>query len=88
MKFDFDVIGISEHKIGKDCRPSNNISLSGYDEFKFEPTGTTHGGTGFFIKNGLDYIIRHDLKLNTPSFFEAMFLKLCLLRLFCLIGKI
>ena len=47
LKIDFDVIGISEHKIGKDSRPSNNISLLGYDEFIFEPTGTTHGGAGF-----------------------------------------
>ena len=39
---------------------------------------TTHGGTGFYIKNGLDYVIRHDLKLNTPSFFEAMFVEIIL----------
>ena len=78
LKFDFDVIGISEHKIGKDGHPLNNISLPGYDEFIFEPTGTTHGGTGFYIKNGLDYVIRHDLKLNTPSFFEAMFVEIIL----------
>ena len=78
LKFDFDVIGISEHKIRKDSYPSNNISLPGYDEFLFEPTGTTHGGAGFFIKTGLDYIVRHDLKLNTPSFFEAMFVEIIL----------
>ena len=76
LKFEFDVIGISEHKIGSDAIPTNNISLPGYDDFKFEPTGTTHGGTGFYIKKGLDYIIRHDLKLNTPSFFEAMFVEI------------
>ena len=78
LKFDFDVIGISEHKISKDGHPSNNISLSGYDEFIFEPTGTTHGGAGFYIKSGLDYVVRHDLKLNTPSFYEAMFVEIIL----------
>ena len=41
LKFSFDVIGISEHKIRKNCEPSNNIELPGYDEFKYEPTGTT-----------------------------------------------
>ena len=66
-KFNFDVIGISEHKIQKDNLPSNNISLPGYDDFIFEPTGTTHGGTGFYIKSGIDYIERHDLKLNHSS---------------------
>ena len=78
LKFDFDVIGISEHKISKDGHPSNNISLSGYDEFIFEPTGTTHGGAGFYIKSGLDYVVRHDLKLNTPSFYEAIFVEIIL----------
>ena len=78
LKFDFDIIGISEHKIRKDTLPSNNISLPGYDEFIFEPTVTTHGGTGFYIKKGLDYIVRHDLKLNTPSFCEAMFVEVIL----------
>ena len=78
LKFDFDVIGISEHKISKNAIPSNNIKLPGYDEFIFEPTGTTHGGAGFYIKNGIDYIIRHDLNLNKPSFFEAMFVEIIL----------
>ena len=78
LKFEFDVIGISEHKIRKDTVPSNNIDLPGYEEFIFEPTGTTHGGAGFYLKKGLDYIIRHDLKLNTPSFFEAMFVEIIL----------
>ena len=55
LKFSFDIIGISEHKISKDSPPSNNIEIAGYNEFEFEPTGTTHGGTGFYIKNGLDY---------------------------------
>ena len=76
LKFNFDIIGISEHKINKDNPPSNNISLPGYDEFIFEPTGTTHGGTGFYIKSGIDYKRRDDLNLNTPSFFEAMFIEI------------
>ena len=78
LKFDFDVIGISEHKINKDNPPSNNISLPGYDEFIYEPTGSTHGGTGFYIKNGIDYKIRNDLKMNKPSFFEAIFIEIIL----------
>ena len=78
IKYNFDVIGISEHKIQKDSLPSNNITLPGYDEFIFEPTGTTHGGTGFYIKSGIDYIVRDDLKLNTPSFVEAKFIEIIL----------
>ena len=47
LKYKFDIIGISEHKIVKDTSPSNNIKISGFHEFIFEPTETTHGGTGF-----------------------------------------
>ena len=78
LKFDFDVIDISEHKIKKNCTPSNNIDLVGYDEFIFEPTETTHGGTGFYIKNGHDYIRRNDLNLNSPSNYEAIFIEIIL----------
>ena len=51
-----DIIGITEHKIKKDkdngkvIPPSTNIDIGGYEEFRFEPTGTTHGGAGFYIK--------------------------------------
>ena len=70
LKPDIDIIGISEHKIKKDQKPSNNIDIGGYDEFIFEPTGTTHEGTGFYIKSGYDYINRKDLNLNFPSHLE------------------
>ena len=57
-KFNFDIIGISEHKIKNNSHASNNINIIGYNEFEFEPTGTTHGGTGFYIKQGLNYKTR------------------------------
>ena len=41
LKYNFDVIGISEHKIFTDTSP-NNINIPGYHEFIFEPTKTTH----------------------------------------------
>ena len=37
-KFNFDMIGIFEHKISKDNYPSLIISLLSYDKFIFEPT--------------------------------------------------
>ena len=78
LNFDFDIIGLTEHKIKKNQTPSNNIDLVGYDEFIFEPTETTHGGSGFYIKNGHNYITRKDLNLNHPSQFEAMFVEIIL----------
>ena len=38
LNFNFDIIGISEHKIKKDKSPSNNIEINGYEKFIFEPT--------------------------------------------------
>ena len=54
LNYQFDVIGISEHKILKDSYPSNNISIPGYEEFIFEPTEMSCGGTGFYIKENVD----------------------------------
>ena len=76
LKYNFDVIGISEHKIFKDTSPSNNINIPGYHEFIFEPTETTHGGTGFYMKDNIDYVIREDLQINSPSDFESMFIEI------------
>ena len=60
LKFNLDVIGISEHKIRRGSTPSNNIDIQGYNEFVFEPTDSTHGGVGFYIKNNIDFHIRND----------------------------
>ena len=82
MEPTIDIIGITEHKIKKDkddkCIPPSNIVIGGYEGFRFEPTGTTHGGAGLYIKNGIDYIVRKELNLNSPSQHEAMFVEIVL----------
>ena len=61
IKFEFDIIGISEYKIKKVSTPPNNIDILGYSKFEFEPTCTTHGGAGFYIKNDnvYEFYYRH-----------------------------
>ena len=54
----------------------HNIDILGYEEFKFEPTRTTHGGTGFYIKESTDYIIRKDLQINSPSDHVPIFMEI------------
>ena len=76
LSFKFNIIGISEHKIRKDTLPSSNISIPGYEEFIFEPTETTHGGTGFYIKDNIYYITRKDLQINSPGDFESIFIEI------------
>ena len=74
LNYKFDIIGISEHKINSS--PSNNIDFIGYNPFIFEPTETTHGGTGFYIKENINFIERKDIKLNSPGNFESKFVEI------------
>ena len=76
LEHKFDIIGISEHKIQEGKPASNNIKLTGYKKFIFEPTCTTHGGTGCYIKDNLDYNTRKDLQINSPGDFESSFIEL------------
>ena len=77
LKTDFHIIGISEHKIHKNGSNNiTNISLPGYHEFEYDPTETTHGGTGFFIKESLSFNRRDDLKFNSPGNFESTFIEI------------
>ena len=55
----------------KGSTPKNNIDIPGYQSFIFQPTESSHGGTGFYLKNNINYIERHDLALNSPSNFES-----------------
>ena len=74
--FVFEIIGITEHKIRIDKEPSHNTKIPGYDDFIFVPTATDFGGTGFFIKQGLNYIRRVDLDINSPGNYESMFIEI------------
>ena len=80
LKFDFHIIGISEHKIQKenDDNSFSNINLEGYHPFVFDPTETSHGGTGFYVKDSLVYVKKDDLKFNSPSNYESTFLEVIL----------
>ena len=72
LKYNFDIIGISEHKILKGTTPSNNIEIPGYDNFILEPTDTNFGDTGFYVKDNLDYVRRSDLEINSPTNYETI----------------
>ena len=79
LKPDIYVIGISEHKIHRDnTNNTTNINLEGYHPFVFDPTDTTHGGTGFYIKDSLVFKRRDDLKFNSSGFHESTFIEIIL----------
>ena len=77
MKIDFEIIGITEHKIN-DLTPISNVKLAGYHEFIYTPTQTSHGGPGFYIRDSLAFKRLNDLLLNPPGtgVFESTFLEI------------
>ena len=74
LKIKFDIIGISEHKINSNG-PIINIDIEGYKPFIYDISETSHGGTGFYIKNTINYKMRDDLKLFSPGDFESTFIE-------------
>ena len=75
---DFHIIGITEHKICKDISPTANIDLPGYHSFLYEPTETSHGGAGLYIKDSLVFNRRDDLNFSSKGDFESCFIELLL----------
>ena len=77
IKFDFQIIGITEHKIS-DLTSFSNISISDYHNFVDTPTKFTHGGTGFYVKNNVNFRRRVDLEITPPgpTDFESTFIEI------------
>ena len=76
LEYKFDIIGISEHKITKGEVPTANVDIPGYQTFVYEPTESSHGGTGFYLKNNINYTERTDLALNSSGNFESIFIEI------------
>ena len=77
LKHKFNVLGISEHKIKTQPGKSLvNIAIPGYHKFIFTPTSTSHGGTGLYIRNDIDFAPRDDLKLSSDGDHEASFVEI------------
>ena len=75
LNFNFDIIGIAEHKIKKGDTPKSNIDIPGYQSFLYQPTLTSHGGTGFYLKNNITYVERPDLAIMSRGNFESSFIE-------------
>ena len=76
LKTKFDIIGITEHKIKEFNTPISNIDIPGYQPFVFDCSDTSHGGTGFFIKNSVVCNKRDDLKFYSLGDFERTFIEI------------
>ena len=76
LNYNFDIIGITEHKIQTDTGPIANIDIPGYHTFLFDPITTTHGGAGLYIKESLVFVERKDLQFNSPGNHESIFVEI------------
>ena len=77
LKHKFNVIGITEHKIKtKIAKACSNIDIPGFNKFLFTPTSTTHGGTGFYVRNDTDFIPRADLEIVSDGDHESTFIEI------------
>ena len=54
----------------------SNIDIPGYQPFVFDCSETTHGGTGFYIKNSIVFNKRDDLKCYSQGDFESTFIEI------------
>ena len=72
----FNITDITEHQIRRAVDTTVNIDIPGYKPFILDNTETSHGGTGFYVKDSFQIKVRGDLKFNSLGNFESTFIEL------------
>ena len=63
-----DIIGVSETRINDHNIVSSDYSLNGYTFiYDNSPNNGRAGGAGLYIKNGIDFSVRNDLKITSDD---------------------
>ena len=75
MNIKFDIIGITESRLKKNVSPIENINLRDY-EIEHTPTESSNCGSLLYIKKGLHYKVRNDLKVYKSKKVESIFIKI------------
>ena len=75
LEHPFDIIGISETKIKHNTEFLSNINIPGYT-FEYTPTKSHFGGTGIYIKNGINYSKNEKLWKSKKNFAESIFIEI------------
>ena len=76
LDFDFDIICISESKIIDGTDPKCDISIPNYQTPISTPTEGTKGGVLIYVKLGIDFKPRNDLKICKPKELESAFIEI------------
>ena len=75
IEFDFDFICISESKVLSNCEPKTDISLTNYQYPVGTPTEATKGGVLIYVKKGINFEPRDDLKIYKRKELESFFIE-------------
>ena len=75
LEFDFDIICISESKIVDGIDPKCDISIPNYQTPISTPTEGTKGGVLIYVKSGIDFKPRNDLKICKSKELESAFIE-------------
>ena len=67
-----DIVAVSETRIAKKTSLTSNVNLNNYC---FEPTESTAGGTLLYKANHLSYKSRNDLNLYKANQLESTFIE-------------
>ena len=71
----FDFICISESKLKINTEPTVDINIEGYQTPVGMPSHATKGGVLIYIKEGIDYKPRDDLKIHKEKELESYFIE-------------
>ena len=64
----FDIIGLQETWLSESNYHGPNLAIEGYHFIHANKRLTSHGGLGFYINSDLEYIVRHDLDMQSNVF--------------------
>ena len=76
FNFDFDIICISESKIVDGSEPKCDISIPNYQAPISTPTEGTKGGVLIYVKAGINFKPRNDLKIYKSKELESAFIEI------------
>ena len=75
LKFEFDVIAISESRLLKGIEPTHNIEIPNY-KIEHTPTEANKGGTLLYISENYEHKLRKDLEVYESKKIESTFVEI------------
>ena len=75
ISFNFDFLCFSESKVISGIDPITDISIKGYQTPVGMPTKSSKGGVLLYVKEGINFIQRNDLAIESDKYLESVFIE-------------